>query len=288
MNLTREILPKTGFVTGSQSGGAFLGAVFHYMLLREKKPISENATQKMPVKKRPSPALQKKAATVAAELRALHPDATIELNFNSPFELLVATILSAQCTDARVNIITEKLFRSFKQPEDYLKKPLAELEELIKSGGFFRQKAKNIRGAAERIVHEFQGEVPRTIEELTTLPGVGRKTANVVLGNGYQIPGFPVDTHVRRLANRIGLTDSQDPEQIEAELTTLFPPEEWTLLSLTIIFHGRRVCSARKPACDRCPIAPLCDYAKTHNTKKNSTGKPSAAGTGKSRRVAKP
>ena len=208
--------------------------------------------------------LAKKAQGIQRRLTKLYPDATCELNFRNPLELLVATILSAQCTDVRVNIVTKTLFQTFKQPHDYLKATPAKLEALIKTTGFFRQKAKSIRGAMQKIVSEFDGKVPRTMEQLTSLPGVGRKTANVVLGNAFDIPGLPVDTHVTRVSNRLGLTDQSDAVKIEHELCALLPPKEWCLFSHNLIFHGRRICKARKPLCEECPLTDVCNYYREH------------------------
>jgi endonuclease-3 len=204
-----------------------------------------------------------KAREIFRLLKKQHPDAHIELRFSHPLELLVATVLSAQCTDVRVNIVTEQLFKKYRRPADYLAVPVAELEDDIRSTGFFRNKAKAIRGQMEAILARHGGEVPRTIEDLVQLPGVGRKTANVILGNAFGVPGVVVDTHVRRVSQRIGLTKNDDPEKIEADLMALYPPKDWTLLSHVFIFHGRRICAARKPACDRCPITKWCDYFAT-------------------------
>lgn len=206
--------------------------------------------------------LAKKAQLIHARLTKLHPDATCELNYSNPLELLIATILSAQCTDVRVNIVTKTLFAEFKKPEDYVKRPVTDLEEIIRSTGFYRQKAKSIRGAMEKIVKEHGGKVPKTMAELTKLPGVGRKTANVVLGNAFSLPGLPVDTHVIRLCNRLGLTKHTDAVKIEAELNALLPPKDWCLFSHNLIFHGRRICKARKPDCEKCPLTELCLYYK--------------------------
>lgn len=202
---------------------------------------------------------------VYERLHALHPDAHIELNFETPLDLLVATILSAQCTDARVNIVTAELFRRVRTVDDYLALPAGELERIIQSTGFFRQKAKSILGAAQRIRDEHGGRVPDEMELLVKLPGVGRKTANVVLGNAFHKPGMPVDTHVIRLSNRIGLTKQTDPVKIELELTAQLSAEHWTNFSHTMIFHGRRICAARKPACEKCTITDLCKYYRSIN-----------------------
>jgi endonuclease-3 len=199
-------------------------------------------------------------------LRLLHeeyPDAHCELNFNTPLELLVATILSAQCTDERVNKVTPALFERYPTAQAYAEADRAELEEMIRTTGFFRNKAKNVQGAAQRIVEAYNGEVPADMKELLTLPGVARKTANVVLGNAYGIPeGVVVDTHVSRLANRLKLSTESNPEKIERDLMALAPREEWIDLSHLLIFHGRRVCHARKPNCPACAIAHLCPSAQ--------------------------
>ena len=203
--------------------------------------------------------LQKKAREVYRLLKKAHPDARIELNFSNPLELLVATILSAQCTDVCVNLVTTALFKRYRTPQDYLNVPVEELETDIRSTGFFRNKAKSIRGAASAINERFGGQVPATLDDLVTLPGVGRKTANVLLGNAFDTPGIVVDTHVSRVTQRIGLTHNEDPVKIEFDLMELLPQKDWTLFSHTIIFHGRRICVARKPRCETCPAAALCD-----------------------------
>ncbi|MFN8390042.1 MAG: endonuclease III [Bdellovibrionota bacterium] len=208
--------------------------------------------------------LAKKAGTIYKRLAKLHPDAACELNFKTPLQLLVATILSAQCTDVRVNEVTKTLFREFKRPEDYVRKPAEELEKIIQSTGFFRQKAKSIRGAMQKIISEHGGQVPSSMEELVKLPGVGRKTANVVLGNAFDLPGLPVDTHVTRLSNRLGLTKQLDPVKIEADLNKQLPPKQWCMFSHYLIIHGRRICKARKPLCPQCPLTDICLYFKEH------------------------
>lgn len=194
------------------------------------------------------------------KLEETHSDAKIELVFANTLELLVATILSAQCTDVQVNKVTSRLFQKYKKPEDYLNTPVEELENDIRPTGFFRNKARNIRGCCKKLLEEFNGEIPVTIEELTSLPGVGRKTANVILGNAFGIPGMVVDTHVKRISNRLGLTRHTDPVKIEMDLCKIIPPNRWTLTSHLLIFHGRRICFARKPACFRCPIFALCPW----------------------------
>ena len=204
------------------------------------------------------PPLKARAARITAELAALYPTAPIALDFGSPSQLLVATILSAQCTDVRVNLVTPALFAAYPTPQTMARAPLSHLEELIRSTGFFRNKAKNILGAAAAILRDHGGEVPRTLEELVLLPGIGRKTANVVLGDAFDTPGITVDTHVGRLSRRLGLTKLNDPVKVEFALNKLIPRAEWTIFSHRLILHGRAVCAARKPACDRCSLAPLC------------------------------
>lgn len=195
-------------------------------------------------------------------LYALYPDPQCELSFRSPLELLIATILSAQCTDARVNIVTRTLFEKYRKPEDYLAVPQEELEAEIHSTGFFRNKAKNIRGACRRILEAYDGRVPDTMEELLTLPGVARKTANVVLGNIFnKAEGIAVDTHVTRLSGLLGLTEHTDPVKIERDLMKLFAREHWTAITHLLILHGRRVCIARRPNCAACTLNDLCPSA---------------------------
>jgi endonuclease-3 len=191
-------------------------------------------------------------------LKRHYPDAHCELDFKNPLELLVATILSAQCTDRRVNAVTPALFKRYKTAKAYAAADRAELESLISSTGFFRSKANSIIGMGQRVCDEYGGEVPDNLSDLVTLPGVGRKTANVVLGNAFGIPGITVDTHFGRLARRFGWTVQTDPEKVEAEMNELFKPKDWTLLSHMLIWHGRRICHARKPACGACPMAKLC------------------------------
>ncbi|MCL4785696.1 MAG: endonuclease III [Verrucomicrobia bacterium] len=199
---------------------------------------------------------------IIAGLRKAYPDAHCELNFSSPLELLIATILSAQCTDKRVNLVTADLFRKYHSAADYANASLAELEQDIKTTGFYRNKARNIQACCAALASKRGGQVPRTMEELTQLDGVGRKTANVVLGNAFGINvGVVVDTHVARLAGRLGLTSQRDPEKIEQDLMQLVPREQWTLFSHWLIWHGRRRCGARKPDCVGCEIAKLCPSA---------------------------
>jgi endonuclease-3 len=201
---------------------------------------------------------QARVARILETLNRLYPDATCALRYSNPLELLVATILSAQCTDERVNKVTRELFARCRTPEDYLALSQEELEQAIRSTGFFRNKAKSIRGCCQALLERHGGQVPRTMEELVALPGVARKTANVVLGNAFGVPGITVDTHVKRLSRRLGLSQATQPEKIERDLMRLVPRERWTLFSHQMIFHGRQVCHSRKPACERCELAPEC------------------------------
>lgn len=188
------------------------------------------------------------------------PDSRIALNFSSPFELLIATILSAQCTDARVNQVTEYLFTKYPSPKNYVDADPAQLEEDIRPTGFFRNKTKAIKKCCQELMSRHNGQVPKNMDDLVTLPGVGRKTANVVLGNAFGIPGIAVDTHVQRVSQRIGLTKHDDPVKIESDLMEIVPKEEWTHFTNLLIWHGRRICVARKPLCSECSIVRLCDY----------------------------
>jgi len=188
------------------------------------------------------------------------PDSTIALKFSNPLELLIATILSAQCTDVKVNQVTVDLFKKYRLAREYAESNLAKLEEEIRPTGFYRNKAKSIQKCCQELVKRFGGEVPKTLEDLVTLPGVGRKTANVILGNAFQIPGIAVDTHVNRVSQRIGLTKNDDPVKIEFDLMEIVPREEWTHFSNLLIWHGRKTCVARKPLCGICPIRKECDY----------------------------
>jgi endonuclease-3 len=196
---------------------------------------------------------------ILAVLAATYPTAHCELNYNNPLELLIATILSAQCTDKRVNIVTAELFKTYRSAADFANAVLADLETAVKTTGFFRNKAKNIQACCRQLVELHQGEVPRSMAELTALAGAGRKTANVVLGNAFNINvGVVVDTHVARLSQRLGLTRETTPEKIEQELMPLVPRENWTLFSHWLIWHGRRRCFARKPDCEHCELLGLC------------------------------
>ncbi len=205
-------------------------------------------------------ALKRKAAKINSILAERYPDAKCSLDFTSPLELLVATVLSAQCTDVRVNIVTKDLFRKYRTAADYANAAQSELEQDIHSTGFYSNKAKSIIGFAKLLVSEHGGEVPRTMDELVRLPGVGRKSANVLLGNAFDTPGIVVDTHVTRVSQRLGLSNNTDAVKIEFDLMALVPRKDWTIFSHRIVFHGRGDCQARKPACDACPVAGLCDY----------------------------
>ncbi len=207
---------------------------------------------------------KQRAAEILVQLKRLYPDATCSLNYESPVQLLVATMLSAQCTDERVNKVTPALFARFPDAKALANAKIEELEKLIRSTGFYRNKAKNIRAACEKLVKEFGGEVPQQMELLVSLPGVARKTANVVLAHGYGIiEGVTVDTHVKRLSQRLGLTTATDPVKIEQDLMKLLPQPEWENWSIRLIYHGRAVCQARKPNCAGCSLAHLCPEGKS-------------------------
>jgi endonuclease-3 len=196
---------------------------------------------------------------IARGLAKTYPEAVCALNHDSPFQLLAATILSAQCTDERVNMVTPELFRRWPTPQTLAVAAKSEVEEVVRSTGFFRAKAGNLIGMAQGLVKHHNGALPRTIEELTALPGVGRKTANVLLGTAFGIAsGVVVDTHVRRITNLLGLTASENPEQIENDLMNLLPQKEWVNFSHRLIHHGRRICIARRPKCQECPLLPFC------------------------------
>lgn len=193
-------------------------------------------------------------------IRARYPDVRTQLDYENPFELLVATILSAQCTDKQVNIVTKALFKKLKTPYDFADAPAEIVEQLIRPTGYFRNKAKNIINCSKAIIGKFNGEVPASLEELTELPGVGRKTANVVLGAAFGIPGIVVDTHVARISQRLDLSDNKDPVRIEFDLMEIIPEKEWNDFCLHLIYFGREICKARNPRCPDCPITELCNY----------------------------
>ena len=201
---------------------------------------------------------RKNARAVYRILSKTYPEIRCELDFKNPLELIVATVLSAQCTDKRVNTITPALFKKYKTAKAYAGADIHQLEELVFQTGFYRAKARHIKGIGIKLLEEFNGEVPSTLEELITLPGVGRKTANVVLGHAFDIPGITVDTHFGRLSRRFGWTKEMDPVKVERIVGELIPQKEWTNLSQRMIWHGRRVCHSRKPACGACPVAKMC------------------------------
>ena len=206
----------------------------------------------------PPLALVRRARRIHRILTERYPDARCELDFTNPLELLVATVLSAQTTDVRVNQVTKELFARYRTAEDYAAADRAALERIIQPTGFFRAKSDTLVKLGAKLVEDFDGRVPRRLEQLVTLPGVGRKTANVVLGNAFGIPGITVDTHFGRLSRRFGWTTSEDPVVVEQDVAALFPKRDWTMLSHRVIFHGRRTCHARRPACGACPVARLC------------------------------
>ena len=235
-------------------------------VVARKKKVPRKASGKKPAAKKASGGAAgtdpKRVRAILAGLDAAYPNATCELNYQSAFQLLIATILSAQCTDVRVNQVTAELFKKYKKPEDFAYASPAELEKEIRPTGFFRNKTKSIMGASRALVEKFGGEVPRTMEEILTLPGVARKTGNVVLGTAYEIAsGVVVDTHVMRLSQRLDLTRNDDPKKIEQDLIKVIPQDRWIKFSHQIIWHGRRVCFARKPNCAACNLESLC-YSK--------------------------
>ena len=199
-------------------------------------------------------------ANIRKTLKSIYPDVKTQLHYRNPFELLVATILSAQCTDKQVNSVTKVLFDRLKTPDDFARVPLEMIEGLIRTTGYFRNKAKNIQNCARTLVEKYNGEVPETLHELVTLPGVGRKTANVVLGAAFGTPGIVVDTHVARISQRLGLSENSDPVKIELDLMQVIPKKEWSDFSLRLIYFGREICKARKPACPKCPLYEWCDF----------------------------
>lgn len=202
---------------------------------------------------------KRRTATIIRKLKRYYPDAHCALNHSNPLELLVATILSAQCTDERVNMVTPSLFKRYRSASAYADAPLADIEHELRSINFFRNKAKSLKGMGQKLESEHNGEVPRELEQLTELPGVGRKTANVVLGNAFGIAhGIVVDTHVKRVAYRLGLTTQKTPEKVEVDLLALIPKADWVLISHLLIFHGRQICKARRPLCEKCPLEGEC------------------------------
>ena len=233
---------------------------------RTVKTVGQKPSQRAPLVARSPRNKRERQAIATATLERLsleYPDAHCELNFRSPFELVVATILSAQCTDVRVNMVTPALFKRFPTAEALAKADVADVEDIIRSTGFFRAKTKSLLAMAGALVTGFGGEIPRTLPELITLGGVGRKTANVVLGNAFNInDGIVVDTHVQRLSRRLGLTREADATAIERALIPLFPRDSWTMISHLLIWHGRRICLARKPLCSRCVMGDVCPSAR--------------------------
>jgi len=209
--------------------------------------------------------INRKVSSIIAELKNLYPKAECSLDYENPLQLLISTRLSAQCTDARVNLVTPVLFARYKTAKDFADADLTELEEIIKSTGFYHAKAKNIKECGKQLCDNFGGEVPGTMEELLTLSGVGRKTANLVLGDAFGQPSYVVDTHCIRLTNRIGLTKNTEPEKIEMDLRKIIPPEESGNFCHRLVLHGRAVCDARKPKCDLCTLKDYCDHYKEVN-----------------------
>jgi len=219
----------------------------------KKKPTARRPAHPLP--------LAQRVPQLLDELAKLYPETVTALDYQTPLQLVIATILSAQCTDKRVNLVTPALFARFPTATDFATAELTEIETYIKSTGFFRNKAKSIKAFCLTILDKHSGEVPGTLEELIALPGIGRKTANVVLGDGFGIPGITVDTHVGRLSRRLGLTVHTDPVKVEFDLMKLIPQPEWTRFSHRLIFHGRQVCHSRKPLCEACSLNPLCPKA---------------------------
>ncbi|MEN8781295.1 MAG: endonuclease III [Desulfobacterales bacterium] len=213
--------------------------------------------------------IKARAAKIRKILRSLYPEVKPQLHFRNPFELLLATILSSQCTDKQVNRVTPKLFHQFKSPQDFARASLEEIEALIRSTGFYRNKAKNIKACCRVLMETHGGRVPNRLDELVELPGVGRKTANVVLGAVFERPGIVVDTHVKRVSRRLGFTENSDPVKIEFDLMAIIPRKDWSDFSLRLIFFGRQTCTGRKPKCPVCLLDPLCPYpGKTISTHK--------------------
>jgi len=205
---------------------------------------------------------KQRAVEIIKVFDKIYDDAECTLKYTDPLQLLIATQLAAQCTDERVNIVTETLFKKYKNVHDFANADVAELEQDIRPTGFFRNKARNIINCCKMIINDFGGEVPNTMEDLLKLPGVGRKTANLVLGDIFGIPGIVVDTHAKRLSQRMGFTKNEDPEKIEYDLMEIVPKENWSKFCHQLVYHGRAICNARKPKCDECPIRQYCDYGR--------------------------
>jgi endonuclease III len=250
--VSEQQVPAAGSRTAAKSKGARSAAP---AARSTAKPAAKSTAGRGPESRT---ALVRRARRINRELAEAYPYAHPELDFGNPFQLLIATVLSAQTTDLRVNQTTPALFAAYPTPEDMAAADPERMEEILRPTGFFRAKTKSVIGLSAALRDRFGGEVPGRLEDLVTLPGVGRKTANVVLGNAFGVPGLTVDTHFGRLARRFGWTQSQEPEKVEQEVGELFPESEWTMLSHRLIFHGRRICHSRKPACGACPIAPLC------------------------------
>jgi endonuclease-3 len=225
---------------------------------QKAKPSRPLAAKKLPEAIAVTPELKRRALRVLDGLKEAYPDAHCELDFTNALEALVASILAAQSTDAMVNTVTPELFRKYRTPQDYLDTPEETLKQQIHSTGFFNNKTKAIKNASRAIIERFSGEMPRTMDDLVSLPGVGRKTANVILGNVYKVPGIVVDTHMLRIARRLGFTVQTDAEKVERDVMAILPETEWIKFSHLIPWHGRRCCTARAPQCDTCPVAPDC------------------------------
>jgi len=219
-----------------------------------------------PLRRTPAPELKARARRISTRLRRHYPDAGTALHFDGPFQLLIATILSAQCTDEAVNRVTPELFQRYRDPAAFAAADAAEIEKLIHSTGFFRQKTRSIQNCSRALLERHGGRVPEAMEELTALPGVGRKTANLVRACAMGHPGLIVDTHFKRVIGRLGLTAETDPDRIEFAVAELLPPSHWTHFSNALIWHGRRICTARKPRCPECPVCPDCDFGRPHCT----------------------
>jgi endonuclease-3 len=224
--------------------------------------VLQNSAESQNVRGIPRKGLKMKKSDIAIKvldiLQREYPDAQVTLNFKDPLQLLIATILAAQCTDERVNQVTKELFKKNRKAADYVSIDLPTLEEEIRSTGFYRNKAKSIIDCCDRIAKKFKGQVPRTLEELTSLPGVGRKTANIILGNAFGQQAIAVDTHVKRVTHRLGWATSSDPDKIELELMPILPQDRWTIACHQLVFHGRKICTAKAPQCPRCPVKNLC------------------------------
>ena len=223
-----------------------------------RKKVVKSSTARKPATRKPAKKVQDRANEILRRLKGIYPEAVCELTHDNAFQLLAATILSAQCTDARVNMVTPTLFANYPTPQAMSVANVGHVEELVRSTGFYQTKAKNLIGMAHAVMTRFAGVVPHEIEDLVTLPGVGRKTANVLRSVVFDLPGLPVDTHVGRLSRRLGLTVEEDPVKVEHELNALLPPSEWGEFSLRLILHGRRVCDAKKPMCVTCELADIC------------------------------